>query len=90
MTGPNTGDEYAASDPLASATEPGKEKTAQDRRNELKHQEVMGNNVQMRHVPTGEVTTFNREALKSEKLFVPALRDEFPRDQFEEFRERST
>jgi hypothetical protein len=81
MTGPNTGDEFAADAP---------ERTAQDRRDELTHERIAAENVQMRHVPTGEVTTFNRNALESERLFVPALRDSFPRDQFEEFRERAT
>jgi hypothetical protein len=68
-------DEYVADTP---------ERTAQDRRDELKHAEIAGQNVQMRHVPTGEVTTYNRNQLSAEKLHVPALREDFPRDQFEE------
>lgn len=83
-------DEFSDADKGASPTIPGEKKTADDRRHELKQEEIVSQNVQMRHVPTGEVTTYNREQLKAEKLFVPALRDEFPRDQFEEFKERST
>jgi hypothetical protein len=76
-------DDYAVDDASdASATEPGKR--AQDRRDELTHQAIMGDNVQMRHIPTGEVATYNKSALEGEFLFVPALRDKFPRDQFEE------
>jgi hypothetical protein len=81
-------DEFSASEKGASPTIPGKK--AEDRRNELKHQEVLSQNVQMRHVPTGEVTTYHRNQLKAEKLYVPALRDEFPIDQFEEFKDRAT
>jgi hypothetical protein len=90
MTGPNTGDEFATGAPDASATVPGEKRTAQDRRDELTHQAIMGDNVQMRHKPTGEVTTYHKSALEGDFLFVPALRDQFPRDQFEEFRERAT
>lgn len=85
---PSMSDDYAKGGVDASATIPGK--TADDRRAELRHAETMSQNVQMRHVPTGEVTMFNRSALESERLFVPALRDSFPRDQFEEFKERAT
>jgi hypothetical protein len=88
-------DDFGSTDKGASPTIPEKRsdspvKTADDRRDELKTQEVLSQNVQMRHKPTGEVTTYHRDALKNEKLYVPALRDEFPRDQFEEFKERST
>lgn len=79
-------DEFADTDRGASATQPGKK--AEDRRAELRQTEVLEQNVQMRHKPTGEVTTYNRDQLKGAKLFVPALRDEFPLDQFEEYKER--
>lgn len=82
-------DDYGTAGEAASVTDPSA-RTAQDRRDELKHQEVAGQNVQMRHVPTGEVTTYNRNQLNADKLHVPALREDFPRDQFEEFKERAT
>lgn len=90
MTGPNTGDEFAADAPDASATEPGQKKTAEDRRAELTHEAIAADNVRMRHKPTGEVTTYHKSALEGDLLYVPALRDQFPRDQFEEFKERAT
>lgn len=83
-------DDFGASDRGASPVIPGAKKSADDRRDELKTQEVLSQNVQMRHKPTGEVTTYHRDDLKKEQLFVPALRDSFPMDQFEEFKERST
>ena len=67
-----------------SVTEPGKAQSAEERKLQLKQQDILKDNVSMKHVPTGEVTTFHRDALKGEKLFVPALRDSFPLDQFEE------
>jgi hypothetical protein len=93
MTGPRAvpdnspTDDFGAGD-KASPTNP--TKRADDRRAELEHSRVMSENVQMRHKPTGEVTTFNRKALESERLYVPALRDDFPKDQFEEYKERGT
>lgn len=84
-------DDFGTHGEAASVTNPSdRKRTADDRRNELKHEEIKSQNVQMRHIPTGEVTTYNRTQLEAEKLFVPALRDEFPRDQFEEFKERAT